>query len=114
MRILASLFTFSLLEGLLARGIPEYDQCVEKCGEDPLDDPVESIRYDACRDKCVEDGLNLCLGEIIDANRRSTLSIACFRVVYHSGLELQKLLRLCVNFVVPYWKVSPGSSESLH
>ncbi|TGZ55879.1 hypothetical protein CRM22_010282 [Opisthorchis felineus] len=70
MRILASLFTFSLLEGLLARGIPEYDQCVEKCGEDPLDDPVESIRYDACRDKCVEDGLNLCLGEIIDANRR--------------------------------------------
>ncbi|TGZ64082.1 hypothetical protein CRM22_006551 [Opisthorchis felineus] len=32
--------SLSLLEGFGARPIPDYDQCLEKCGEDPLDDEL--------------------------------------------------------------------------
>ncbi|TGZ64089.1 hypothetical protein CRM22_006551 [Opisthorchis felineus] len=48
--------SLSLLEGFWARPIPDYDQCLEKCGQDPLDDH-----------KCVEDGLKRCIGILMDA-----------------------------------------------
>ncbi|TGZ64086.1 hypothetical protein CRM22_006551 [Opisthorchis felineus] len=62
--------SLSLLEGFGARPIPDYDQCLEKCGEDPLDDAEKSHEYDECRDKCVEDGHKHCIGTSTDPVRR--------------------------------------------
>ncbi|TGZ64090.1 hypothetical protein CRM22_006551 [Opisthorchis felineus] len=59
--------SLSLLEGFGARPIPDYDQCLEKCGQDPLDDPLERHEFDECRHKCVEDGLKRCIGILMDA-----------------------------------------------
>ncbi|TGZ75760.1 hypothetical protein CRM22_000203 [Opisthorchis felineus] len=40
-----------LLEVISARSLPEYDICVEKCGESPLDadkDPTVELCHDVC------------------------------------------------------------------
>ncbi|KAG5442369.1 hypothetical protein CSKR_200233 [Clonorchis sinensis] len=68
--ILLVALSLSLLSGFSAKPIPDYHQCVERCGEDPLDDPVASRVYDACREKCVEDGFKQCVGLSTDAFRR--------------------------------------------
>ncbi|TGZ55886.1 hypothetical protein CRM22_010283 [Opisthorchis felineus] len=70
MIIFIALFTFGLLTGFVTRRIPDYDQCIENCGKDPLDDLEESRKFDACR------------GEAIDAaNRRKCMKKARKRCV---------------------------------
>ncbi|TGZ37688.1 hypothetical protein CRM22_011324 [Opisthorchis felineus] len=54
--------TIGLLKNVSARSIPEYDLCMEACGEDPHeDDFAETIKVDACRDKCNYEERNRCL-----------------------------------------------------
>ncbi|TGZ64083.1 hypothetical protein CRM22_006551 [Opisthorchis felineus] len=87
--------SLSLLEGFGARPIPDYDQCLEKCGEDPLDDAEKSHEYDECRDKCVEDGHKHCIGTSTDPVRRRKKIHLRFTMLVHR-------------------KMHPGSSETLH
>ncbi|TGZ55882.1 hypothetical protein CRM22_010283 [Opisthorchis felineus] len=82
MIIFIALFTFGLLTGFVTRRIPDYDQCIENCGKDPLDDLEESRKFDACRDECIGVELNVCVGEAIDAaNRRKCMKKARKRCV---------------------------------
>ncbi|TGZ48812.1 hypothetical protein CRM22_010943 [Opisthorchis felineus] len=62
MTICVMLITLSLLEGFLTRRIPEYDLCIENCGDPLLEDPVELHKVFVCSDKCNEDELKRCKG----------------------------------------------------
>ncbi|KAG5442417.1 hypothetical protein CSKR_200274 [Clonorchis sinensis] len=53
-----------LVGRVMPHSIPEYDQCMELCGDDPSEeDPARSAAMDACCEKCNEDEKNRCFSK---------------------------------------------------
>ncbi|TGZ63346.1 hypothetical protein CRM22_006973 [Opisthorchis felineus] len=52
------------VDRVMAYSIPEYDQCIDLCADDPSEeDPTKVAEMDACCEKCNEDEKNRCLSK---------------------------------------------------
>ncbi|KAG5453538.1 hypothetical protein CSKR_102999 [Clonorchis sinensis] len=95
MTILVMLFTFILFDGYLTRKIPAYDQCVEKCGKDPLDDAVQKRVFDECRDDCIEAELADCLAQAGDTATKKKCTQEALKRCIENCVEDPFCIRFC-------------------
>ncbi|TGZ52521.1 hypothetical protein CRM22_010598 [Opisthorchis felineus] len=67
--VIETVIILGILGSILARSIPQYDLCMDLCGEDPHEDDIAEVaNVDACRDKCNEEETNRCLSEHFQNN----------------------------------------------
>ncbi|KAG5454473.1 hypothetical protein CSKR_202031 [Clonorchis sinensis] len=98
MAILVMLFTFSLMKGFSTRRIPQYYQCLERCGPDPLDDGEASIKYDECLNKCVELALRHCIDQAEDEDAGMECIRKALKRCIANCVEDAGCIRLCKFF----------------
>ncbi|KAG5442412.1 hypothetical protein CSKR_108604 [Clonorchis sinensis] len=98
-------FLLTVLVGTaFTRSIPEYELCMDACGEDPHEDDISAVANVAvCRNRCIRDEKNRCLEKHHDKQpeKRKCWEDALFRCIVLCGDEADCLHTCRILYTPP-------------